>query len=78
MIEVPGLRGHDAQILVAAGIRNRTALSQSTVADLLKQVVSTAGTTEGKRILRSGAVPDDAEVREWITAAQLTWHQKAA
>ena len=78
MIDVPGLRGHDAQILVAAEIRNRTSLSQSTVAELLKQVVKVAGTTEGKRILRSGAVPDEAEVTEWITAAQLTSNQKAA
>jgi len=78
MIDVAGLRGHDAQILVAAGIRNRTALSQSTVAELLKQVINVAGTTEGKRILRSGAVPDAAEVTEWIASAQQTGTQKAA
>jgi len=48
------------------------------VAQLLKQVVQAAGTTEGKRILRSGAVPDEAEVTEWITAAQPTATQKAA
>lgn len=78
MIDVPGLRGHDAQILVAAGIRNHTALSQSTVRELLKQVIHVAGTTEGKRILRSGAVPDEAEVTEWIAAAQQNANQKAA
>jgi len=78
MIDVPGLRGHDAQIFVAAGIRNRTALSQSMVAELLKQVVQAAGTTEGKRILRSGTVPDEAEVTEWIAAAQQTAGHKAA
>ena len=78
MIDVPGLRGHDAQILVAAGIRNRMVLSQSTVTELLKQVINVAGTTEGKRILRSGAVPDQAEVAEWIEAAQQTTTQKAA
>ena len=78
MIDVPGLRGHDAQILIASGIRNLTALSQSPVAELLKQVVQTAGTTEGKRILRSGAVPDEAEVTEWIIAAQQIAGRKAA
>ena len=78
MIDVAGLRGHDAQILVAAGIRNRSALSQSTVAELLKQVIQVAATTEGKRILRSGAVPDEAEVTEWIVAAKQNATQKAA
>jgi hypothetical protein len=48
------------------------------MAELLKQVIQTAGTTEGKRILRSGAVPDRAAITEWITAAQQTATQKAA
>ena len=78
MIEVPGLRGHDAQILVAAGIRAKSELSQAMVSDLLRKVVHAAGTTEGKRILRSGAVPDEAEVTEWIAAAQQTARKKAA
>ena len=78
MINVPGLRGHDAQILVAAGIRTQTELRQASVAVLLKKVVEVAATTEGKRILRSGAVPDEAEVTEWIAAAQQMAEPKAA
>lgn len=70
MINVAGLRGHDAQILVASGIRDRSALSQAEVTALLERVRQTAITTEGKRILRSGAVPDREEVTEWISAAQ--------
>jgi len=71
IIDVAGLRGHDAQILVATGIRDCTALRQANVAGLLKEVIQTADTTEGKRILRSGAVPDLEEVTSWINAAQL-------
>jgi hypothetical protein len=44
----------------------------------LKQVIQVAATTEGKRILRSGAVPDEAEVTEWIVAAKQNATQKAA
>ena len=78
MIAVPGLRGHDAQILVAAGIRDRTALSQATVSRLLDKVLQVADTSEGKRILRSGAVPDEDEVTSWITAAQQQSTAKVA
>ncbi|MEZ6031549.1 MAG: DUF4332 domain-containing protein [Planctomycetaceae bacterium] len=70
MINVAGLRGHDAQILVASGIRDRSALSQAEVHALLERVRQTANTPEGKRILRSGAVPDQEEVTAWITAAR--------
>lgn len=69
---------NEYKFLLAAGIRNRTALSQTPVAELLQQVFQTAGTTEGKCMLRSGAVPDEAEVTAWITAAQQTATLKAA
>lgn len=70
MINVAGLRGHDAQILIASGIRDQSALSQAEVNALLARVIQTANTSEGKRILRNGAVPDREEVTAWITAAQ--------
>ena len=78
MIAVPGLRGHDAQILVAAGIRDRTGLSQADIASLLSKVIQVADTTEGKRILRSGAVPDLEEVTAWINAARQPTTSKVA
>ncbi len=70
MIAVPGLRGHDAQILVAVGIRDGVTLSQAEVSSLLDKVLHVADTSEGKRILRSGAVPDAEEVTSWINAAR--------
>jgi predicted flap endonuclease-1-like 5' DNA nuclease len=78
MIAVPGLRGHDAQILVAAGIRDRTVLSQANIASLLNKVIQVADSTEGKRILRSGAVPDLDEVTAWINAAQQSTPSQVA
>ena len=71
MIDVAGLRGHDAQILVATGIRDCASLRQANAARLLNEVIQTADTSEGKRILRSGAVPDLEEVTSRINAAQL-------
>jgi hypothetical protein len=78
MIAVPGLRGHDAQILVAAGIRDCAALSRADITSLLNNVIQVADTAEGKRILRSGAIPDLEEVRAWINAAQQPTTSKVA
>lgn len=78
MIAVPTLRGHDAQILVAAGIRDRTTLRQATLPELFDKVLQVANTSEGKRILRSGATPNVEEVTSWINAAQQTPTARAA
>ena len=44
---------------------------------LLKNIIF-ADTTEGKRILRSGAVPDLEEVTAWINAARQPTTSKVA
>ncbi|MGE3778768.1 MAG: DUF4332 domain-containing protein, partial [Pirellulaceae bacterium] len=66
---VPGLRGHDAQLLVAAGITSPAQLAAATAEDLLRRVQQVAGTVEGKRVLRGGQEPDLAEVMDWIHSA---------
>jgi hypothetical protein len=63
---VPQLRGHDAQILVACGIRDASKLAGADAKSLLKATTEFAATTEGKRVLRSSEQPDAAEVADWI------------
>lgn len=72
MVEVPGLRGQDAQLLVAAGVENSDQLRSSTATVLLDAVTQIIGTALGKSILRDGSAPDLEEVQSWIAAAQTT------
>ncbi|MBL8811337.1 MAG: DUF4332 domain-containing protein [Planctomycetaceae bacterium] len=69
MLTVPGLRGHDAQLLVAAEIRNRDDLSRADAEQLLYSLDTIVESSEGRRILRDSAPPDLAEVRSWISGA---------
>jgi hypothetical protein len=71
MIRVPGLRGHDAQLLVAAGVRDRMTLRRANADDLTAKVQAVAETAQGRSILRESAVPDVREVTLWIEAAGL-------
>lgn len=70
MCDIPKLRGHDAQLLVACEIGSRAELAASPVAELFRAVDTFAQSPAGQRILRDSAAPDLAEVQEWITAAQ--------
>jgi predicted flap endonuclease-1-like 5' DNA nuclease len=63
---IPELRGHDAQILVACGVRTPEQIASSSVDQLWSVVGSFAKTTEGKRIIRGGKAPDRTEVEAWI------------
>ncbi|MBL8809140.1 MAG: DUF4332 domain-containing protein [Planctomycetaceae bacterium] len=76
--QIPELRGHDAQILVAVGILTPEALASRKPAELLAQVEPFVRTTEGERILRKGRKPDLAEVTEWIQWAANARPMKAA
>ena len=69
MLNVPGLRGHDAQLLVAAKVMTRESLRSIAAEELLDAVSQVAATTQGRSILRDSAPPDLAEVNEWIAAA---------
>lgn len=75
---VPEIRGHDAQILVACGIREPEQLARQSPQNLLTQVEAFAATKEGERVLRSGAAPDLAEVAGWISAAARARPLRAA
>jgi hypothetical protein len=66
---VPMLRGHDAQILVAAGITEPERLAECEPNWLLSQVEPISQSREGKQILRGGTIPDLSEVTNWIRFA---------
>jgi hypothetical protein len=73
MCRVPMLRGHDAQLLVAAEITTPEELAVSDAEELFGIVEPVARSNEGKRIVRGGKIPDLEEVAEWISFAQ---HQR--
>lgn len=68
--QVPELRGHDAQILVACGITEPEQLAAKRPVDLLALVGPFSDTSEGERIVRGGSKPDLEEVTDWIHFAQ--------
>ncbi|MCA8988965.1 MAG: DUF4332 domain-containing protein [Planctomycetaceae bacterium] len=78
MIAVPGLRGHDAQLLTGVGVETWQDLAGSAVEDLLPLIEEYAQTSEGQRILRSGKIPDHKEVSFWIENAQWCERDQAA
>lgn len=75
---VPGLRGHDAQFLVACGILEPEQLRLIRPEELLSKVEAFLATPEGERVLRSGKRPDLQEVRSWIEWAGQARTLKAA
>jgi hypothetical protein len=78
MCEVPELRGHDAQLLVACGITTAEQLRQHTPETLLSTVGPFAASKEGRRLLRSSNAPDLEEVTEWIANAHRIRESSAA
>ena len=66
MCRVPGLRGHDAQLLVEVGITRPEELQTADANRLLQQITEFAATSQGQRIIRDGAAPDAREISHWI------------
>lgn len=78
MCRVPGLRGHDAQLLVAVGITRPEELRDTDADELLARVLEFAATEQGERITRSSSLPDIAEVRRWQGFTQNSRTLRAA
>jgi predicted flap endonuclease-1-like 5' DNA nuclease len=76
--QVPLLRGHDAQLLVAAGIVDAKNLSENEPQAVLDRVKPIADSREGKRMLRGAPEPDLAEVTTWVTQARQSFEYRAA
>jgi uncharacterized protein YhaN len=78
MCQVPGLRGHDAQLLVACEITTPEQIRSYTAVDLLAVVGPFAESREGQRMLRSANAPDLNEVQDWISWAHESRQVRAA
>lgn len=70
MIEVPGLRVHDAQILVGAGIRSGDDLANASATKVFHASMGFLKTSEGARVVRDDHVLRETEVNEWIDLAK--------
>ena len=71
---VPMLRGHDAQLLVLSEVTTPEELAGCDANELFGIVDPIARSSDGKRIVRGGKLPDLEEVTDWIGFAQ---HQRA-
>lgn len=64
--QVPNLRGHDAQLLVACGIHDASQLSEMDPISLYEVIGPFAKSKDGKKLLRGATQPDLEEVRNWV------------
>lgn len=78
MCRIPGLRGHEAQMLVGSGLTDPHLICQMSAESLLDRVETFLISEEGERILRVAREPDQAEVQRWIAAAQQARKLRAA
>jgi hypothetical protein len=78
MCQIPELRGHDAQILVACGITAPEVLAAQQPSELYSRVEPFSRSAEGERLIRNGSKPDLKEVTEWIQWAANARSMRAA
>lgn len=69
VMTIPGLYGTHAQLLTGAGYNTARDVATADPTAMCAAILSYAGTSEGKRVLRDGAVPDIEKIRAWIARA---------
>ncbi|MEL6323526.1 MAG: DUF4332 domain-containing protein, partial [Pseudomonadota bacterium] len=70
MMTVPGLRTHDAQVLVGAGIRSADELANAAARDIFIAAMDFLSTPEGDRIVRDEDELEEDEIEHWIDLAR--------
>jgi predicted flap endonuclease-1-like 5' DNA nuclease len=70
MLDIPGLRGTQAELLAQSGYTSAESIAAADTARLCADVLAFASTSEGKRLLREGAPPDIERIRGWVSLAQ--------
>lgn len=70
MMTVPGLRTHDAQVLVGAGIRSVDELANASARDIFIAAIDFLSTPEGDRIVRDEEELEEDEIEAWIDMAR--------
>ncbi len=71
VMDVPGLRGTHAQLLVGAGYTDAAAVAAADRATLCAAVLHFAASPEGQRILRKGEPPSTDKIMGWVDSAAL-------
>ena len=69
MMNIPGLRGTQSELLAQAGYRTAESVASADEAKLCADILAFAATPAGQRILREGAPPDIEKIKGWLTAA---------
>jgi len=70
MLDVPGLRGGQSELLAGAGYRTADSLAAAEEAKLCADILAFATSKPGQRILRDGAPPDIEKIKGWLDAAR--------
>ncbi len=78
MCQVPGLRGHDAQILVACGVVSPEDLAAADAGRLHQQTTRYISTPTARRAMRNPSAPERSEVDQWIAWATYARPLRAA
>lgn len=78
MCRIPGLRGHDAQLLVEVGIQRPEQLQRADADELFSIIQDLSATPKGKRILRGSTAPDLAEIQYWLELSSKSRALRAA
>lgn len=65
--QIPGIYGHDAQILAACGFESPSEVAKSEPEMVLSLVDEFVKTREAKFVLRNGKKPDLEEVSSWVS-----------
>jgi hypothetical protein len=78
MCQVPGLRGHDVQMLVACGITDPEQLAGASPKQLHQQTSRFIETPTARRLIRNPQAPPLDEVRQWIQYASDSRPLRAA
>ncbi len=70
MVQIPNMRVHDVQLLVACGFNDASEIERMEPAKLFGIIKPFSESKDGERILRSNKKPDLNEIKEWIEAAR--------
>lgn len=71
VMEIPGLRGTNAQLLTGAGYRSAKDVAQADPVGFAADVLKFATSDAGKRVLRDGHPPDLEKIKSWVDSARL-------
>ncbi|MDZ4778383.1 MAG: DUF4332 domain-containing protein [Alphaproteobacteria bacterium] len=71
-VDVGAVGEQDAQILIGAGVRDKSALASTDARALQEQVAAFIASDEGKRLMRGNTGPKAEKVEGWIEAAKKT------